>query len=228
MDDLDAVLQGEAEVVEQEQAEPEQETAEATGETEDTTPPVDESTTPEPENKEVLAFKAKAQDEKRKRQDLEAKLREIEERNKPKDDDYWDNPKGVLEKMRSELRTEFKGDLYGITEELTRDAHEDYDDTVNWFMAEMAETNQGILETARSKRNPHQYIYKEAKRLKKMQEIGDVDEYLEKERAKIRAEVEAELKKPKTPSGSLANERAAGGNSRTPEGQESLNDIFGR
>jgi len=123
--------------------------------------------------------------------------------------------------------------LYAVTEELTRDAYEDYDEMVDFFVQNLADQNPGILETARSKANPHRYIYQETKKLRKLAEIGDFDKYEETLRTKIaaeeRAKIEAELANSnrKTPPGSLANERAAGKGSQQAN-SDTLEDIFGR
>ena len=230
MDSLDDVLQ-DPEVDEPETVESPEET---TGE-EDATPAEEHEAEQQPEeNREVAAFKAQAIDERRKRQALEQRLKELESQ-KPeiKDDDYWDNPKDVIQKTRTDIENSFNGKLYAVTEELTRDAYEDYDEMVDYFVQNLADQNPGILETARAKANPHRYIYQETKKLRKLAEIGDIDKYEQTLREKIaaeeRAKIEAEFANStrKTPPGSLANERAAGKGS-TQANSDTLEDIFGR
>ena len=232
MDSLDDVLQSQP-VAEPETEQPQETTGEETAPPAETQP---EQSKPVEEDREVAAFKAQAIDERRKRQALEQRLRDLEaKQQKPEvnEDDYWENPKKVIDSTKTELQQNFEGKLYQVTEELTRDAYKDYDEVIQYFMDEIAPSNPGIAETARSKANPHRFIYQEAKKMRKLAEIGDIDSYEEKIKQKAiqeyldKQKADGLAQNKKTPPGSLANERAAGGNKHVNT-SDSLEDILGR
>lgn len=218
---LNEVLSGEEPKAEDEAK---QEEVQATGEK--------ETATPADDNAEVLAFKAKAQDEKRKRQEAQQKLQEMEERlrqleTSKEEVDYWDDPKKAIDstvdtRLR-EVEEQMNARLWGLSEQLTKERHEDYQEITDYFVDEVAPKNPHLVEQAKLEANPYEFIYRQAKAQKQLAEVGDVD----KLRAQIRAEVEAELKgKPEVPP-TLSTERATGGNQGQTDSDD-LEDILGR
>jgi ATP-dependent protease HslVU (ClpYQ) ATPase subunit len=200
------------------------ETTEATGE--DTAPPAEET-----QDKEVLAFKAKAQDEKRKRQEAQQQLQEMEARLKRLEEpeteiDYWEDPKkaidSTVETRFNALEEQMTSRIWGLSEQLAKERHEDYQEITDYFVDHVAPKSPHLVEQAKLEPNPYEFIYQQAKAQKQLEEVGDVD----KLRAQIRAEIEAELKgKPEVPP-TLSNERAAG---PTPSpDSDDLEDILGR
>jgi len=248
MDELENVLSGEPVA----EPEAEQPPAETKGEeTAEPTTPVEDNQEPD-EDKRFKAMLAKSQDEKRKRQAAQEKNRtleaELEALKRPQkevgEDDYWENPKEAVEttidNRFGQLEQNYELRILGLSEELARSKHDDYDDMRDYFLENIAENQPHIAQEARQTANPHEYIYNVAKSQKELSEVGDIDALREKireeERAKLlgsketelREQIEAEIQKRSSIPGSLANERAASGNSTQVGDNESLDDIMGR
>lgn len=243
METLENVLSEESEQS-TEPVEQEVETQETTGE-EETTPPVEDET-PEPvESPEIAAFKAKAQDEKRKRQEWEQRARTLEEQlSQPKEetseDDFWDNPKEAVSKtLQSEIgkvEQAFNTKLWGMSERLAKKTYTDFDEVMDYFADEIAPQSPHLVEQARQDPDPYDFIYRTAKAQKELAEVGDINALKAKIRAEVVAEmeqsnktkIEEEIQKRSNLPGTLANERATGGNAKQSKGTESLDDILGR
>lgn len=229
MDSLDDVLQGndEPEVVEQAAPEPEITKVE---EAEPTTEP---EPTKQAEPPEVSAFKAQALDERRKRQALEQQLRALEEQQRQiptEKPDFWENPDAAMDARIAEIQRASDMRFYALAEDMTKGKYSDYEEISDYFVEVLAPQNPGLIEQARNQANPYEFIYKATKAQKELAEVGDINAL----KAKLRAEVEAELrtsmakeaeKLAKIP-GSLAGQRGA--SAPTGVEHESLADILGR
>lgn len=82
--------------------------------------------------------------------------------------------------------------IVGVTEEAMRDKHADYDRMIDDVFKPAAQADPALFQQMLAAKDPAKFAYMQAKRLQAERELGgDLD--LEKLRAKVRAEVLAEL-----------------------------------
>ena len=104
------------------------------------------------------------------------------------DPDKWEQQ--LDERVQSEVqkvRQESRAQLINMLEAQFRPGHADYDDAVSAF-SQVAVDNPALIEEASRAANPVEYVYTAGKRLRMLNEAGDLDALLERERAKAREE----------------------------------------
>jgi len=180
----------------------------------------------EPENVPVKAL----QEERRKRQEIEQKFAEIQQqldqRNAAPPPDIFENTEGWQQQFGQQVTQSaaqaaaFNARL-DTSEMLAATAHEDFEDMKSEFLR-MVEENPTLRQQALADRHPWERAYQIARNAKTMQELGATS--VEDLRAKIRAEMEAELRSsaPRFPTstiqdGSVAGRRGAGFSGPTPD-----------
>jgi len=235
MSDLDDVLNGvEPEPVIEpiEEVEEITETLETKGE--ESTPPVEETpvevTTQDLQakieslEKESNGLKSAAAAERRKRQDMQ--------KDEPKED-FWTDPDKSLNAMETRLSDRYDDKFINLSEDFARKTYDDYDAKMEVF-GKLTQNDPSLVAKMRANSNPAEFAYNEADKHQKLAEFGDLDSYADKIRAEERVKfnslleerVSEEITKRKLP-GSLANTRAAGGNT-TVNVNDSLESILGR
>ena len=234
MSDLEQALNGtveeveevapEAEAVVEAVAEEETEVAETTGE-EVTAPPADN---------EVAAFKAKAIDETRKRQELQQQLDAINsQREAQPKPDFWENPDEVISQITKDFDSRLQAQSTNLSVEMMRSMHTDYDEKETLFV-DMAHQNPTLIMQMNQSGNPAKFAYDHVNSQQRLAEMQDPN-YRDKLRAELRAEIEAEknseiekkiLQASELP-GSLANDRAAGGNTSVATASPDLEKLIG-
>lgn len=180
---------------------------------------------------QLRAFKARADDERRKRQQLEQQLQQLQQpKEKP---DFFADPEAALQSVRSEFKQELTSARFAISEAMAKDRWQDYDAKLELF-AEMAQSNPALWAEVDADSNPAAKVYKLAEKEMKLREMGDPDEY----RAKLKAELRAELLKEQeekqalaaktraTIPESLAGVRGGGAGAAEWAGPTSLKDIL--
>jgi len=208
---------------------------------ESATPPVAEK---EPEKAPRTVPLEALSEERRKRQDLDGQLRqmrdELEALKAPKpekvglldDPDKWEQQ---LQTRMTEVegRAEAKAQalILNFLETQAKAAHTDYDEAVGFF-AETAKDNPALVDEARRAPNPVEYVYTAGKRLKMLNEAGDLDTLLERERTKAREEGRQEAfaegrKLPEVPE-SLTEITGAKADGHKPWSPKPLNQILAR
>lgn len=181
-----------------------------------------------PETVPLAALKA----ERDKRQELERQFRELQQQfqqaQQPKKEEpdlaseLFENPRKVLEQHHMAIKLE-------TSEMLARSKYADFDDKASAF-GELARQNPAIVQQMLASPNPGEFVYQTAKKHAEMQEIGDIDAY----KAKLRAEIEAELKGKPNPAATLppdlASAPSAGGMKTKPswDGPTPMRDILAR
>lgn len=200
-------------------------------ETEAETTTAEAETTQEPEEKMVPV--AALLDERRKRQELEKKLEAETVIPDPIEDPegYANHIKGESGKSELDLRI-------NLTREFMLDSKEDYAEKEAVFLGLVGELEDGVLVSVkdqslldkfRQSRNPAKFAYETAIQHLKVQELSD-PKYEESLRAKIKAELLAELK----PDGKLkatevpdlTTATAKGNNSEEVEVPKSVENVF--
>ncbi len=169
--------------------------------------------------KEKAAF-AKAADETRKRQALEQRLRELEARvqqpaqaapqgqqEAPKT--FWDDPEGALKRQEQVMQQAVLGTRLQTAEAIARSRYPDFEEKVGIFR-DLALRTPGLAQQMLMANDPAEFAYRTAANHKAIQDAGGVDALVakarEEERAKVRQELEAELK---AKAETLAKDRAA-------------------
>jgi len=234
MSDLEQALNGtveeveevapEAEAVVEAVAEEETEVAETTGE-EVTAPPADN---------EVAAFKAKAIDETRKRQELQQQLDAINsQREAQPKPDFWENPDEVISQITKDFDSRLQAQSTNLSVEMMRSLHTDYDEKETLFV-DMAHQNPTLIMQMNQSGNPAKFAYDYVNSQQRLAEMQDPN-YRDKLRAELRAEIEAEknseiekkIRQASELPGSLANDRAAGGNTSVATASPDLEKLIG-
>jgi hypothetical protein len=244
---------------EQETAQPEQETAQETGVE---VSQVAAETEAAAEPSEVAGLKAAAAAERKKRQEIEAE-RESYRQELEQARQLLAQQQAAQEEEKPFLGEEYEqrftqtdqktaqalfNQKWDISEAITREAHEDYDDKVEVFK-EMMKGDPGLYNRMIQQPLPAKWLYKQASEYQQMQkfrEIGDPAKYeaelteriREQERAKILAELAAEKKatteaaiRAKLPRTGFAEERSSGtarATVKTFTGPTPLKDLFKR
>lgn len=184
-----------------------------------TAAPQQEEMTP----KEKAAF-AKAADETRKRQALEAQLRQLQANMQQRaaapqgqpqgqpqaaPQTFWDDPEGALKRTEANMQQAILSSKLQTAEAIARSRYKDFDEKVGIFK-DLAMTTPGLAQQMVMAPDPAEFAYRTAANHKAIQDAGGVDALVskarEEERAKVRQELEAELK---AKADALAKERAA-------------------
>lgn len=253
--DLEAILSGEDEAVEEaveqprdesgrfassaeeEPAEEPQEAVEATGEEPAEEPAADVSPASEESKVEDDKVAAMAAELAR----IRAKNRELEERmtqkaaEPEKRPDFFEDPDAALQTMEQRMEQKIAKARIDWSEQAARQRYQDFDDKIGVF-TEMANENPVLWQQMATSPDPADFAYRQANQVQKMREFGSIDKFEEKVRADERmkaekaalAKYEAKLKELSSLPGSLSDTRAAGGNSSPPVTDEALEDILGR
>lgn len=140
----------------------------------------------------LLDEREKRQAAERRAQEHEQRLRELEaERAKaaePQIDPYQDLP-GYLQKNRQEIQQELHRERVLMSEDMARAKYTDFEPVVGEFL-KAAESNPALIAQMNAQRNPAEFAYRQGLLHRELAAVnGDPVAY----RAKVRAEVEAEL-----------------------------------
>lgn len=240
--ELDAVLKGEQA---EETAQPtEQPSADkgrdekgrfAKGDKPEQAEPPSEQDDKEPADPQAKAFYAKAQDEKRKRQELERKLQELQ--SKPVEQqpppDVLENPQGYAQHLQQQVQLNLLNERLNLSEGFAKEKYGDESvEEAKELFRKAAEADPGLIHKLYSEVNPYGWVMKWSKSHKLMSEMGDDPAaYLERQKAEIRAQVEAEYAQrgrqpPSVPPPSLANAPSAPVSEPAWSGPTSLNSIL--
>lgn len=160
---------------------------------------------------------------------LKAALAKFEEQQKEVPDPLYE-PEKYADHLRGDMQQQLAKHKLDISRELMAEAHDDYEEMENLFV-QMAEENPMLAAKAQTARNIPKFAYEQAKKYKQFQEFQGIDDL----RAKIRAEIEAELKGDQAISAkqravsnlkpSLAKATSA---NKDTEGKATLEDLFDR
>lgn len=187
--------------------------------------------------REKAAF-AKAADETRKRQALEKQLAELK-KEPPKP--FFDDPEGALARQKSELEEKLNFSILSTkvqtSESIARSRYKDYDEKFTIFN-ELVQKSPYLAEQAFQSNDPAEFAYQTGMTEKNMREAGGIAnmrQKMEEEiRAKVRTELEAELKKKQETlekeradlPGSLTDVQSKGANRPAWGGPTSFDDIL--
>ena len=250
---LDNIFNGETvettetEVVEVETEKPTVET-ETEAKAEETTDAPTASKDEQPSvEKQLAAQITKAQDEKGKRQTLkqenEVLRQQLAQHNRVEPPDAYAEPDKALAYAKAELRQEFQGQFLNMSEQNAKARYSgDFDVMTDTFFNEMLKENPSLQAEAMRKVDPYEFIYRTAKNhveLKQLNEAGGVEGYREAIEKEFRAKWDAEQAEKTKEAvekaidesipGSLATQRAAGGNkANTFAGPTPLKNILSR
>lgn len=180
----------------------------------------------------LKAFETAMIAERRKRQELEAALHQKQEEEKPfLGEEYEQRFQETEIKFRNEL-TRQKLDL---SEAFARDKYSDFEEKLEVF-ATLVQENPALYQQMVHQSNPAEFAYKAASAQQKLKEMGDPNEYEQKLRQQITAELEekynakldAETKKRQQLPGTLSGAKGATGiQAQTWAGPTDLKDILG-
>lgn len=106
----------------------------------------------------------------------------------------WDNPQETIARVKAELRQENQTAMLNMSEAQAMARHEDYGDKYATFVG-MATENPSLVQKMLASPDPAEFAYQEASKKASLDEIGeDPAAY----KARIKAEILAELKADKT------------------------------
>lgn len=201
-----------------------------------------EPSSPDPkpvvEDKQSAAYKQAMLDERAKRQELEIRLARLEGRldasakppepEEDEDDDsaYWEDPKGYAVRV-AEKKAEEKLNAYAQAEwnarvewsqTRARAAHDDYDAVESAFM-ELAQKDPSLQAKVRSSYDPAEFVYQHMKTLEAQKSFDP-----EAERARIKAEILAELKRETSTATKKTSKTLAAEQSASPQDKDVLAD----
>lgn len=146
----------------------------------------------------LLDEREKRQSAERRAQEHEQRIRDMEaERAKaaePQIDPYTDLP-AYLQKNRQEIQQELHRERVLMSEDMARAKYTDFEPVVGEFL-KAAESNPALIAQMNNQRNPAEFAYRQGLLHRELAAVnGDPVAY----RAKIRAEVEAEIASKATP-----------------------------
>lgn len=149
--------------------------------------PKEETTVP------LAALKAERQERQDLQRRLDAKDNPVEE---PEKKDFFDDPEGAIENLKTEMRTESDTKMLEMMMDLTIETvGEDEFNTKTSIFNDAAAKDPSLLAKISQSKNPILAAYKEGKRLEAFQEIGDdPTAYKAKLKADALEEARAELK----------------------------------
>lgn len=150
--------------------------------------------------------------------------------------DILENPKAFQSQLQQQFEARLLEERVNLSESIISNMYDDYTDARELFL-EHAQRNPALVAEVRSSSNPALTIYQKAKEIEKLNSIGNLDDWKEKERARMRDELLKEMGKspePETadPAASVSDAKAssnpsdedvAAGYKPTP-----LKDMFGK
>jgi hypothetical protein len=239
---LDSLLSEEgAEVVEETPEKPEAETTEETeetpeGEETEESPPDSDKDKRDIPIQALLDEREKRQAAQKRADDLEKQIAELSKKPDDKRPDVFEDQ----DKYNASIDESIKHESLKVRMEISRDfmsmLKDDYAEREAEFL-ELAQDDAGLATRLKEHPNPARFAYETAVKANKLKEMGDVDEWREKEKARIREEVLKELEaieaegaekdkqKRDSITPSLAKGRSAAGTSESTE-DEALEDIL--
>lgn len=176
------------------------------------------------------------QEERRKRQELERQLAALQQPKKLPD--VTTDPQGFQQHLNETLQSREVDMRVNLSAAFARKQYQDFDSVMeSWF--QMTEANPYLYQQAIQQELPADWAYNHVKQQLLLKEIGDPAAWREAEKARLRAELEAEIAQrqpPQRPAApvpppSLANAQSAvGGISTAPayEGPTPLKSILRR
>lgn len=202
-----------------------------------------EESTPEPEEEKPDWKLSAVLDEREKRQKAVAeaeKLRKELDGLKKQDvemPDIFEDQEGAINALKQGFAQDLMRERFNMSQEFMRMTHDDYDAREAEFL-EMANDSPELLARLKTHPNPARFAYETAEKHAKLTEMENIEEWREKERARIRQELEAEMqqsaddaateteetRKSLTPS--LAETRSPGGAQKGTQ-EQSLEEILG-
>ena len=187
---------GEEASTEEAKADTEQETEEK----DDSTPESKAEQKTEDEEGPESWTKAAVLDERRKRQALEAELEKVRQgqqqqpANEAEKADWYADPEKAAQAMQQQVGQTVSQQVWqtkvGLSQDMMRAQHEDYDELESEFM-DLVKDQPGLIQEMQQAANPARFAYDTAKKAREYTAMKDVDSY----KAKLRQEVEAELRK---------------------------------
>lgn len=210
---------------EPEKAEPEEPKAEASE------PEKEPEATPAPDVKQVPLTGLLA--ERNKRQELERELAALKQQQGQPKRDFFDNPEETLQsaikEVESRLEEKYSSqrfrDLHAVSEQFARQSHADYDDKAALF-AELVQNDDALFQQWTNSDNPAEFAYRTAYA---HDQLGAVNYDLAKYRAKLEAEIRAELQagqKPDVPASTATLPSAPQRQEAPASGPVSLDEIL--
>lgn len=187
MSDLESILNGDVEDVQEEQEPVQEAVQEPEPEPEETAEAPEGETQgepPTPEVEERMVPQAALLDERRKRQELEAKLNADK-----KAPDIFEDQEAYTKHMQSLVSQQVMNERANISEFLARREFPDLDDKVAKFQ-ELVEQNPALKDQVINSVSPYHELVDVVTKAQELEQLKDVDSYKEK----LRAEVEAEIK----------------------------------
>jgi len=210
MSDLDSILRGEevpkveeiAEVAEvsEPESEPANTSEEPDAEAEESPKPKPETTSEEPEGKSEAWQYSAYKDEKSKRQEavlenerLRAEISTFKSSNPEPGDvrDVFEDQEGFISDMNASIDGKLLQQKFNLTRDFMRDLKPDYAEMEDVFVG-MLKDNPTLSDQVQQHANPAKFMYDQASKHNKFQEMQDVDAYEAKIEAKLRAKIEAE------------------------------------
>jgi hypothetical protein len=183
---------------ESEAPEAEQEPAEAsTGVKEESVPP---GTKTGAAKQDPLVPLGALQSERKRRQELERRIAEFEakaqaqstpEAEKP---DFFADPEKYIESRVQTALKESQDRFLAYSEQRARERHSDFEEKLEAF-SELVRSNPMYYQQMMQSPDPGEFAYAAGKNFHSVKGIGDIDTWRDQERARIRAEVEAEHRK---------------------------------
>lgn len=142
--------------------------------------------------------KAAVLDERRKRQALEAEVEKLRQGNQPATEaekpDWYGDPEKAAQAMEQQVGQTLSQQVWqtkvGLSQDLMRSQHEDYDELESEFM-DLVKEQPGLIQEMQQATNPARFAYETAQKARKYAAMQDVDGY----EAKMRQEIEAKVRK---------------------------------
>jgi hypothetical protein len=132
-------------------------------------------------------------EERRKRQELEQRYSQ-QQQPTVKDEDFWQSPVQATQQLLAGLQQQNQQELanikYQLAEDLTRQAHADYDSVRDSFIAKVHTGDPWAVAIAQqmgAQPNPAKFVYDQARRIAQLETVGDLQGFEERIRADERA-----------------------------------------
>ena len=167
---------------------------------------------------------------------VRSQKRELEDGAKKEEErpDFFADPDAAIDGLEARMDRKLNEARLNWSETAAREQHTDFDEKISVF-TKMANENPNLWMKMNSQANPAEWAYKQASNEVRFKDIGDIDSFEERIRAEERAKVlteqsdniESEIAKRAALPGSLSTQRATGGNSEPPVGDDNLDDVIG-
>lgn len=143
-----------------------------------------------------------------------------------------------IEPIVGAFQTELVRSRFELSREMMLMAKDDFTEREGQFL-ELCRDQPELVTKLQQSSNPARFAYETAVKHEQLRAMDNIDEWRDKERARIRQELEAEMKggqqqaeaeqqaKRKAASPSLASERSAGGTTEVITDDEPLDDVLG-